>query len=102
MPIYEFYCGDCHRIFSFLSRRIDTEGRPACPKCERPGLRRLPSSFAISKGRKEEPAGSPLPEMDESRLARVVLVHALGRPPTSCGACSRPQACRWATACSRP
>ncbi len=72
MPIYEFYCGDCHRIFSFLSRRIDTEGRPACPKCERPGLRRLPSSFAISKGRKEEPAGSPLPEMDESRLERAM------------------------------
>jgi putative FmdB family regulatory protein len=72
MPIYEFYCIDCHRIFSFLSRRIDTAGRPACPKCAKPGLSRLPSAFAISKGRKEEPAGPDMPDLDESRLERAM------------------------------
>ena len=72
MPIYEFYCADCHRIFSFLSRRIDTEGRPACPRCERKALSRLPSAFAISKGRKEEPAGGPGPDIDDARLERAM------------------------------
>jgi putative FmdB family regulatory protein len=72
MPIYEFYCADCHRILSFLSRRIDTQGRPACPKCSGSTLHRLPSSFAISKGRKEEPAGPAMPDVDESRLERAM------------------------------
>lgn len=33
MPIYEFACGNCRRIFSFYSRRVDTETVPNCPKC---------------------------------------------------------------------
>jgi putative FmdB family regulatory protein len=33
MPIYEFYCPDCHTVFSFFSSRIDTAVRPACPQC---------------------------------------------------------------------
>lgn len=72
MPIYEFYCAACHRVFNFLSRRINTDGRPACPKCGGANLRRLPSAFAISKGRKEEPAGEKMPDIDESRLERAM------------------------------
>lgn len=72
MPIYEFYCPSCHRVFNFLSRRINTDGQPRCPKCAGAGLRRLPSSFAISKGRKEEPAAESMPDIDESRLERAM------------------------------
>jgi putative FmdB family regulatory protein len=69
MPIYEFYCPACHRIFSFLSRSIETERRPACPKCARPELNRRVSAFAISKGRKEESQDDdPLSKIDESKL----------------------------------
>ena len=79
MPIYEFYCSDCHRIFSFLSRSVNTEKKPDCPRCGRPGLARRVSSFAISKGRKEEPAtpaepdlpGLP-PGLDEARLEQAM------------------------------
>jgi len=79
MPIYEFYCSDCHRIFSFLSRTVNTSKQPACPRCGRAGLTRRVSSFAISKGRKEEPArpvepdlpGLP-PGMDEARLEQAM------------------------------
>ncbi len=56
MPIYEFYCRDCHAIFNFLSRRVDTAKRPACPRCGRSGLDRQASVFAISKGRAEPEA----------------------------------------------
>ncbi len=76
MPIYEFYCGACHRIFNFLSRKIDTSASPACPKCGRPGLTRRVSAFAISKGRREEPApaagGEGMPDMDDPRMERAM------------------------------
>ncbi len=74
MPIYEFYCPDCHVLLSFLSRRVDTSRRPACPRCGRPRLERRPSSFAISRGRREEPEGaSPgVPDLDDARLERAM------------------------------
>jgi putative FmdB family regulatory protein len=56
MPIYEFYCADCHTIFSFLARTPGAARRPDCPRCGRAALERRPSAFAISKGRTEEPA----------------------------------------------
>jgi putative FmdB family regulatory protein len=73
MPIYEFYCPDCHRVYSFLSRLVAPERRPACPRCGRRELTRRVSLFAISKGRKEEPAaaaGEPAP--DDARLERAM------------------------------
>jgi putative FmdB family regulatory protein len=73
MPIYEFYCRHCHRIFSFLSRAVNTEGIPACPRCGDTDLARRASAFAISRGRQEEPKPeSPEPDIDEARLERAM------------------------------
>jgi putative FmdB family regulatory protein len=73
VPIYEFYCPDCHRVMSFLSRSVDTKKQPACPKCGRAGLTRRISSFAISKGRTDEPkAAAGLPGPDEARLEKAM------------------------------
>jgi putative FmdB family regulatory protein len=72
MPIYEFYCPHCHRVFNFLSRSVNTDGSPACPRCARRDLTRRASSFAISKGRKEAPASGPETSVDEARLERVM------------------------------
>lgn len=77
MPIYEFYCQDCHMIFNFLSRRVNTRKRPACPRCHRPRLERKVSPFAISKGRPEPAGEEGMPEMDESRMEQAL--EALGR-----------------------
>ena len=33
MPIYEFACPKCRRIFSFLSKRVNPDRLPRCPKC---------------------------------------------------------------------
>lgn len=71
MPIYEFYCSDCHRIFNFLSRKVGTSRRPACPRCGRPRLERRVSRFAISKGRSEPDQGG-LGEIDEARLEQAM------------------------------
>jgi putative FmdB family regulatory protein len=72
MPVYEFYCPDCHAIFNFFSRRVDTETRPACPRCGRPELGRQASLFAISRGRDETGDATNddalPPGLDETRL----------------------------------
>ena len=63
MPIYEFYCRDCHTIFNFLSAKVDTTTSPACPKCGRAAIERQVSRFAISRGLTEpsesKPGGAP-------------------------------------------
>lgn len=72
MPIYEFYCPDCHVIFNFHSPRVDTEKRPDCPRCGRSGLERRVSLFAVVKGAEE----NELPDIDEAAVERAVTALA--------------------------
>jgi putative FmdB family regulatory protein len=71
MPVYEFYCSDCHRIFNFMSRRIDTTKRPDCPKCGRKRIERRVSLFSVSKGLEERDEDG-MPDIDEARLERAM------------------------------
>lgn len=69
MPIYEFYCADCHTIYNFFSRRINTDKIPACPKCGRADLERQVSLFSMSKGRKERDEDDAMfGDVDESSM----------------------------------
>ncbi len=69
MPIYEFYCGRCHVVFSFFSRRVDTTSRPACPRCGRPKLERQVSRFSTLGRSAAGPAGESAPEdLDEAKM----------------------------------
>lgn len=78
MPIYEFYCRDCHVVFNFFARSINTTKIPGCPRCPRPQLERRMSSFAISKGRSEPDASSAAhPDMDDAAMES--LMEDLGR-----------------------
>jgi hypothetical protein len=63
---------------SFLSRAVDTEKTPACPRCGKADLARRVSAFAISKGRKEEPKPEtpPGPDIDEARLEKAMAALA--------------------------
>ena len=71
MPIYEFYCPDCHAIFSFLSKSVNTTGRPDCPRCGRRRLSREVSMFATGKkGRTEDSGNEDLP-VDEARMEQA-------------------------------
>ncbi len=73
MPIYEFYCSDCHTIFNFFARRLGTTNRPACPRCGRPDLERRLSRFAISKGTRAPSEGDELPpDFDEAKMEQVL------------------------------
>jgi putative FmdB family regulatory protein len=53
MPIYEFYCRDCHTIFSFFSPAVGVDKAPGCPRCRRPKLEKRPSTFAMVRPRAE-------------------------------------------------
>lgn len=76
MPIYEFYCPDCHMVFSFRSRRIDTETVPDCPSCKASNkLKRQISPFAVVSSSKSEASDDPLSDLpiDESRMERALM-----------------------------
>lgn len=73
MPVYEFYCADCHTIFNFLSRRANTETKPDCPRCGSTGLERQVSGFAISRGRTEDGKIEGMPDIDEAKLEKVLM-----------------------------
>lgn len=74
MPIYEFYCDSCHMLFNFFSSSIDTEARPACPRCSKERLDRRPARFAMVKslGGSEEPEDDLFAGMDEERMERAM------------------------------
>jgi putative FmdB family regulatory protein len=64
MPIYEFLCPHCNRIFSFLSRAGQGDRQPTCPRCGASDLTKQVSRFAFvrsaaSPGKASgEPAGA--------------------------------------------
>ncbi len=73
MPLYEFYCPDCHTIFTFFSLRIDTQARPNCPKCKRPELERQASVFAVSKNKPDsEDSAENIPDLDAGQMERAM------------------------------
>ncbi len=79
MPIYEFACPKCRRIFSFLSKRVNPSHSPTCPKCGSKKLSKEVSRFAMLKGVAEPQAatedaegGPPMPDLDDPRVARAM------------------------------
>jgi putative FmdB family regulatory protein len=74
MPVYEFYCADCHAIFNFLSRRVSTDKAPSCPRCDRQYLEKQVSAFAISRNLDEPPEG--MPDVDESKIEQAMMALA--------------------------
>lgn len=81
MPIYEFACPRCRVIFSFLSKRMNPERSPKCPKCGNGKLSKQMSRFAQLKGVAEPKAGGEgmepgadegMPDFDDPRVQRVM------------------------------
>src|SRR5215475_2479584 len=80
MPIYEYGCPKCRVIFNFLSKRINPDRLPVCPKCGNKKMVKQMSQFAMTRGLKE-PAGKsdmesgepPMPDMDDPRLERAMM-----------------------------
>ena len=80
MPIYEFACPKCRKIFSFLSKRLKPDRLPVCPKCGNKKMSKQVSRFAMTRGLKEpaarteaEDGGPPMPDMDDPRVERAMM-----------------------------
>jgi len=78
MPIYEFACPKCRRIFNFLSKRMNPGRPPICPKCGNKKMTKQMSRFAMTKGLKEPAARTddtgdePTPDMDDPRVMQAM------------------------------
>ena len=76
MPIYEFSCPKCRVIFSFLSKRVNPDRLPVCPKCGNKKMAKQMSSFAMPRGLNEPAAGvdapDPSAEMDDPKVMRAM------------------------------
>jgi len=74
MPVYEFLCPRCNRIFSFHSFRVETARAPRCPKCGAEDLRRVPSRFGVAAASKTAAAGGKEDaEREDPRLEREMM-----------------------------
>ncbi len=68
MPIYEFFCFECNTVFKFLSRSVNTEKKPSCPRCKKDILERQVSVFATPGGAKESDDPMENLPVDESKM----------------------------------
>jgi len=75
MPVYEFLCPRCNRIFSFHSFLVETVRVPQCPKCGAGNLRRVPSRFGVAAASKAVPAtgAGGDADHDDPRMEREMM-----------------------------
>ena len=71
MPIFEYLCPACNRIYSFLSLAPTPARQPVCPKCGATNLTRVPSAFAVAGKAKEKPDKPNGGQPDEAALSRM-------------------------------
>jgi putative FmdB family regulatory protein len=58
MPIYEYFCEDCHAKFEKLVRRAEEASELACPSCGQKRLTLQLSVFAARRGGSGEEAAA--------------------------------------------
>ena len=75
MPIFEYLCTPCNRIFSFLSLSPNPSRTPVCPRCGNLELGRVPSTFAVARPRPQAagaaPDAGPAGGADDASMQRV-------------------------------
>jgi putative FmdB family regulatory protein len=72
MPVYEFLCSSCNRIYSFHSFKIQPDKVPSCPKCSAQDLVRVPSRFGVSAPSKAA-GGDDGDALDDPRMEREMM-----------------------------
>jgi putative FmdB family regulatory protein len=77
MPVYEFLCASCNRIFSFHSFKVATDKVPTCPKCGDQDLKRVPSRFGVSAKAQSAKGGADAADgFDDPRMEREMMKFA--------------------------
>ncbi len=63
MPIYEYTCMDCTRVFSLLQKIGTNEKETKCPECGSQNVKKMMSSFSCTQSESHDftPSFSPGP-----------------------------------------
>src|SRR5262245_37164581 len=79
MPIYEFACPKCRVIFNFLSKRVNPDRQPSCPRFGNRQMQKQVSGFALLRGAKSsdtdgniEASDGPMPDLDDPKVVRAM------------------------------
>ena len=77
MPIFEYACPPCRKIFQFLSKRLKPTRKPTCPQCGNRRMVKEISQFAALKGAAKPKAGGVgaeggMPEFDNPRMQHAM------------------------------
>jgi len=87
MPIYEYLCPECNRVYSFMATSFaETQKRsPTCPKCGSKDLKKRMSNFAVQGAAKKSqgddrgpdaaggPGGDEDDRLDDPRAEREMM-----------------------------
>jgi putative FmdB family regulatory protein len=73
MPVYEFLCRACNRIYSFHSFRVDPAKVPRCPKCGASRLQRVPSRFGVATASRSVTDEGGDPAADDPRMEAEMM-----------------------------
>ncbi len=71
MPIFEFLCPACNRIYSFLALAPAPSREPTCPRCGGGGLARVPSSFAVVRAAAKAAPNAASAAPDDAAMGRM-------------------------------
>ncbi len=74
MPVYEFLCTKCNRIYSFHSFSVSAEKVPVCPRCGEKDLSRVPSRFGVAASSKAANVGADAgADAEDPRVEREMM-----------------------------
>ena len=51
MPLFEYQCGDCGKIFEVFTQRRELSAAPKCPVCGKTHVQRVLSAFSGTPSR---------------------------------------------------
>lgn len=74
MPIYEFFCPQANKIYSFYARSLSMSGKtPRCPDNPEYQMERMLSSFSVTgRAKEEQPGDDPMAGMDDPRMEQAM------------------------------
>ena len=78
MPIYEFYCPDNNKLYSFFARSLALKDAvPRCPDGNELKMEKRVSRFSVTKPSDSDGDGDPVDEllagMDESKMTALMM-----------------------------
>ena len=89
MPLYEYYCEKCNKVFEALRLLRESDAAIPCPECGREAERIMPTSFSAMSSGKGYPQRVPYHQKPvrnvKPKLSTVAPVKAKNKPANRTG-----------------